>query len=106
MFAAIRSYQAKDPVSQELRDQLAREIERDFVPKIEHLRGFHGYYAVDAGPDRLVTISLFETMEGVNESTRIAADHLKTAKLSVDLGSPDVAEGEIRVMREAAVGAH
>jgi len=106
MFAAIRNYQAKNPVSQELREQLAREIERDFVPKIEHLRGFHGYYAVDAGPDRLVTITLFETMEGVNESTRIAADHVKTNKLAVDLKSPDVAEGEIRVMKEAAVGAH
>jgi hypothetical protein len=106
MFAAIRSYQAKDPVSEELREQLARDIERDFVPKIEHLRGFHGYYAVDAGPNRLVTISLFETMEGCNESTRIAAEHLKTTKMPVDLGSPDVAEGEIRVLKEAAVGAH
>ncbi len=106
MFAAIRSYQTKNPVSEELREQLARELERDFVPKIEHLRGFHGYYAVDAGPTRLVTISLFETMEGVTESSRIAADHLKTTKLPVNLGSPDVAEGEIRVLKEAAVGAH
>jgi hypothetical protein len=70
------------------------------------VKGFHGYYAVDAGPDRLVTITLFETMEGVNESTRIAADHVKTNKMSVDLKSPDVAEGEIRVLKEAAVGAH
>jgi hypothetical protein len=106
VFAAIRSYQTKGPVSQELRDQFARDIERDFVPKIEHLSGFHGYYAVDCGENRLVTISLFETKAGVTESTRIAAEHLKTTKMPVDLGSPDVAEGEIRVLREAAVGAH
>jgi len=106
VFAAIRSYQTTSPASQELRDQLAREIERDFLPKIEHLSGFHGYYAVDCGENRLVTISLFETEAGATESTRIAAEHLKTNKMPVELGSPDVAEGEVKVLREAAIGAH
>jgi hypothetical protein len=105
VFAAIRSYQTKNPVPQELRDQTVHEIERNFLPKIEQVSGFHGYYAVECGENRVVTISIFETEAGVTESTRIAAEHLKTTKMPVDLGSPDVAEGEVRVIREAAIGA-
>ena len=107
MYASIRSYTFKSTATRANIEKMARQVEHDFVGKLERLSGFHGYYMCSA-EGRLVTVSLFETKASASESTRIAADFVKNTKLPVTLGGVEVTEGELLVSREASreVGAH
>jgi len=55
------------------------------------------------GDKELVTISLFEDKDGATESTRRAADFVKTDPMKDQLGSPEILEGDLLVSKEAAV---
>ncbi len=103
MFATIRRYTPKGTVDKKTFDDLKGRIEDGFVPLIQDIRGFHGYYAVNVGNKELVTIGLFEDKTGGAESTRRAADFVKKDPLKDQLGSPEILEGELLVSKEAAV---
>ena len=107
MFATIRRYTPKPgTVDKKALDDLGRRIEKGFVPKIQDVRGFHCYYAINVDNKELITIGLFDDKGGATESTRRAAEFVKTDPLKDQLGTPQVSEGELLVMREAAVAAH
>lgn len=57
-------------------------------------------------PSKLVTFSIFETREGVQESTRRAAEFVRNDPLKDQRQTPEIIEGELIVSKEAAVGAH
>jgi len=106
MYATIRRYAPKaGAVTKGALDDLKHRIEDGFLPTLQEIRGFHGYFAVNVGDKELVTISLFEDKAGATESTRRAADFVKTDPMKDQLGSPEVLDGELLVLREAAVGA-
>jgi hypothetical protein len=106
MFAAIRRYTPKaGAVAKSDFDELSRRIEKDFVPMIQEIQGFHCYYALNVNDKELVTISLFESKSGATESTQRAADFLKGDPLRAKVGSPEVLEGNLMVMKEAAIPA-
>ena len=106
MYATIRRYAPKaGAVTKGALDDLKRRIEDGFLPTLQEIRGFHGYFAVNVGDKELVTISLFEDKAGATESTRRAADFVKTDPMKDQLGSPEVLDGELLVLKEAAVGA-
>ena len=71
MYTAIRTYTASDP------EEIARRVREEFLPMIRGIRGFMGYYGVDGGDGRLASIKVCEDREGVEESTRIAADWVR-----------------------------
>jgi hypothetical protein len=107
MYATIRRYSPKaGAVSKGDIDELKHRIEDGFLPIVQEIQGFHGYYAVNVGSKELVTISLFEDKTGATESTRRAADFVKKDPMKDQLGSPEIIEGELLVSKEAAVGAH
>ena len=110
MFATIRRYtptpagsMTKDAV-QKLRGQL----DHDFVPIVQKIDGFHGYYAIAVGEKELVTINLFETEKGATESTRRAAEFVKQNPIPFQVGKPAISEGEVLAFAEAGrmAGAH
>jgi hypothetical protein len=106
MYATIRRYAPKaGAVTKGALDDLKHRIEDGFLPTLQEIRGFHGYFAVNVGDKELVTISLFEDKDGATESTRRAADFVKTDPMKDQLGSPEVLDGELLVLKEAAVGA-
>jgi hypothetical protein len=106
MYATIRRYAPKaGAVTKGAIDDLKHRIEDGFLPTLQEIRGFHGYFAVNVGDKELVTISLFEDKAGATESTRRAADFVKTDPMKDQLGSPEVLDGELLVLKEAAVGA-
>ncbi|HET9393490.1 MAG TPA: hypothetical protein VFO29_08260 [Candidatus Rubrimentiphilum sp.] len=70
MFLAIRRYNTSDVNS----DELKTSLDRNFLPKVSEVPGFCGYYAIDAGSNQLTTVSIFETREGEQASTKIAAE--------------------------------
>jgi hypothetical protein len=107
MYATIRRYTPKPgTVDKKAFDELKQRIEKGFLPKVQDVRGFHGYYAVNVDNRELVTIGLFDDKTGASESTRRAAEFVKTDPLKDQLGTPQILEGDLIVMRESAVGAH
>ena len=104
MFATIRRYTPKPgAVDQKAMEGLKHRIEDKFVPRVQDVRGFHCYYAVNVDNKELVTIGLFEDKTGATESTRRAAEFVKTDPLKDQLGSPQIFEGNLLVMKEGAV---
>ena len=106
MYASIRSYTTEaGSGTQAVYDELRRQLEHDFVPRIQEINGFHAYFAVRGERDRLTTVSLFDTEEGAAESTRRAAEFARSGSLPIQLGTPDVVQGNVFVAREAAMPA-
>lgn len=106
MYATIRHYTPKSgaTITKRNMDDLKQRLEGGFLPMVQEISGFHGYYAVNVGDKELVTISVFENPAGTAESTRRAAAFLQKDPLKDQLGKPDVLEGELLVMKEALVG--
>jgi hypothetical protein len=106
MYATIRRYTPKaGTVDKKAFSDLKQRIEDGFVPLIQDVRGFHSYYAVNVGDKQLVTIGVFEDKTGAAESTRRAAEFVKKDPLKDALGSPEILEGDLIVLKESAVTA-
>jgi hypothetical protein len=103
MHAIIRRYSIKGSIDRKTMDDLKRQTEEKFTPVLQDIRGVHSYYLVNVNDKELVSIGVFEDMTGAAESTRRAAEFVKT--LPIQLGSPEIMEGELLVSREATVGA-
>jgi len=107
MYATIRRYTRKSgTIDTKALDDLKHRIEDGFVPIVQEIRGFHCYYAVNVGNKELVAIGLFEDKTGATESTRRAAEFVKKDPMKDQLGNPEILEGELLVLKEAAVAAH
>lgn len=69
MYAAIRHAKAKPGHA----DELARIIKKGAVSIISSVPGFLGYYVIYSPDDTVTAISVFNTVEGAEESNRRAA---------------------------------
>ena len=106
MYAIIRRYTFKGgAVDRKTMDDLKRQTEAEFAPMLQEIRGFHGYHFVNVNDRELVTVGLFEDRTGLGESTRRAAEFVKTLPIKDQLSAPEIIEGEVLVSREAPVGA-
>jgi hypothetical protein len=102
MYAAIRRYAAKaGGLTKDNIKELQQRIDHDFAPSLNDVPGFHGYYAMSVNDRELVTVTICETREGVTESNRRAADFVKKDPLKDAVGTPEVLEGELIVVKEA-----
>jgi hypothetical protein len=105
MYATIRRYTVRDAATaQDTMMSLKRRIEENFVPMIQDVQGFHCYYVVNANDRELVTISIFESAAGAQESTRRAAEFVRNDPSREMLDSPEIIEGDLLLSKEAAVG--
>jgi hypothetical protein len=104
MYATIRRYSTKTGTTKETIDGLKRRIEEKFVPTIHDIPGFHTYGIVNVGNKELVSISIFEDRQGASESNRKAAEFVQKDPLKDQLSKPEVLEGDLLVLKEAAVG--
>lgn len=106
MYATIRRYTPKTPATKDAVEDLKHRIEAGFLPILQEVRGFHSYGAVNVGNREIVTISIFEDRNGAIESTRRAAEFVQKDPMKDQLGRPEVLEGELLVLKEAAVTTH
>ncbi len=94
MYATIRRYTVQGGGQTE---EMVRDIRENFVPLVSQVPGFVSYQVLDAG-DRLVTVSVFESKEGADESTRRAAEYVKQSPaFQGGLSQPDITAGEVKV---------
>jgi hypothetical protein len=107
MYATIRRYSIKN-VSKpaEAFQGLKQRLEQKFLHTLQDIRGFHGYYVLTSNERELVTVSIFENRTGAQESTRRAAEFVKSDPLKDNMSSPEIFEGELLVSKEGMVGAH
>lgn len=107
MYATIRRYTLKDPSKAKAAfADLKPRLEQKFTPMLHDVPGFHGYYVLTSNDRELVTVSIFETRDGAQESNRRAAEFVRIDPMKDEMGTPEIIEGELMLSKEAAVGAH
>jgi hypothetical protein len=92
MFAAIRYYRT-DPDSIE---SVVRRVKEGFAPVIRQTPGFVAYFVLTPRQGEIVSVSVFEEQQGVEESNEKAEEWVKQ-NLSELLPSPEFADGEVVV---------
>jgi hypothetical protein len=98
--AAIRIYRV-EPGSA---DEVMQSVNEGFLPIIKDAPGFQAYYALDAGLDRIATVSVFEDQAGAEESIRLASDWVRQNIASLLPDPPEVLQGEVRAHEAASAG--
>ncbi|MBV1852781.1 hypothetical protein [Catellatospora tritici] len=90
MYATVRRYDGvTDP------REAARRVKEGFVPIISAVPGLLAYYWVDAGNGVMVSTSVFESLEGAEESNRRAAGWVKENLASLLPNPPQITAGEV-----------
>ncbi|MEA2732743.1 MAG: hypothetical protein QOF70_7218 [Acetobacteraceae bacterium] len=89
MFTSIRRYNVRRGSAEEL----ARRVRESFVPLMQQMQGFRGYYLLDGGPDVLITISMFESADEAFASNEISANWVRNNVLEFTKGMPEVMIG-------------
>jgi heme-degrading monooxygenase HmoA len=94
MFVAIRYYQT-DAGSV---DEVVRRVKEGFVPLIKDTQGFVSYFVLTPSEreNELVSVSVFESREGTEESNQKAEDWVGQ-NLSELVLLPEFAAGEVVV---------
>ena len=67
MHATIRRYEGVDATRM---DEVVGKVNGTFLPQLRELSGFAGYYLIEADNGIVSSLSLFETPEQAEESTK------------------------------------
>jgi hypothetical protein len=96
MHSSVRKYKLTDAGAGKT---IADEVNNGFVDIVKGVDGFGGYYLVDGADGTLVTITVAESPEAVEESAAKAAEWVKGNETVSSLmeGGPDVTNGEVLV---------
>jgi len=103
MFVTIRRYSPKNgAVNKASLQLLRRQLHDEFLPLLQQIPGFVGYYVLNVGDRELITLSFCEAKEGSAESNRCAAEYTFRNPLVFELGRPEVTVGEVLTFAEEA----
>ena len=91
MYAAIRKYSIKPNFI----DEVMQRIQGEFLHIISREPGFTAYYAVRAGNNEVLTISVFETQAGAEGSTPLAFEWVNKNLAGFIQGEPQTTVGWI-----------
>jgi heme-degrading monooxygenase HmoA len=95
MYASIRKYSIVPGTAEEF----LRRVQQGFVPLISKASGFRAYYVLQVRNDEVVSVSIFDTQAGAEESVRRAADWVAKNISSFIQGLPEVTVGHVRIFR-------
>jgi hypothetical protein len=96
MHAILRRYEG---VESSRTVELTRKVDENLIPKLKELPGFSGYYLIEAGNGVMTSISLFDSAEQADKSSRIASDWVRDEKLESALpNAPKITFGEVVVL--------
>jgi hypothetical protein len=102
MFVTIRRYSPKNgAITKASLELLRRQIHDEFIPTAQAIPGFRGYYVINVENRELITLSMYETLDGSSECTRCAAEYMLRNPLIYELGRPEVTEGEVLTFAHA-----
>ncbi len=96
MYIAIRKYYIIPGSC----DEFMQRVQGGFVPIVSQMPGFISYYAMRIRSDEVVTISIFETRAGAEESTPRALEWVQKNISWLIQGLPEVTVGQVRASSE------
>jgi hypothetical protein len=93
MHATIRRYEGVDAART---NEVVERVNETLVPQLRELPGFSGYYVIDAGNGVLSSVSLFETLEQAEESTKLVAAWITDEDLATAIpNAPKITSGKV-----------
>lgn len=96
MFVSMRRYSPKNgAITRASLDLLRRQVHDDFLPKIQGISGFRGYYLVNIENREILTLSIYDTADGLAQCAQCAAEYTLRNPLLYELGRPEITEGEV-----------
>jgi len=103
MYVTIRRYSPKNgAINRASLELLRRQIQAEFLPIVQQVPGFGGYYVLSVNNRELITLSFCETPESLAESTRCAAEYTRRNPLVFELGQPEITEAEVLTSAESS----
>ena len=97
MVATIRRYQGKPGNTEEV----IRRVQHGLIPMLTIQRGFVSYYAIDAGNDVAISVSIYADRPAADAANQSTASWVKQ-NLGDLVGPADLTVGEVRVSATAA----
>jgi hypothetical protein len=93
MHSTIRRY---DGVDVARTNEIVGSVNETLVPRLRELPGFSGYYLVEAGDGVLSSVSLFETREQTDESTKLVEKWITEENLGTAIpNAPKITSGKV-----------
>ena len=93
MQATIRRYEGVDAART---NEVVEKVNETLVPQLRELPGFSGYYVIDAGNGVISSISLFDTAEQAEESTKLVAEWITDENLDTAIpNAPKITSGKV-----------
>jgi hypothetical protein len=93
MQATIRHYEGVDAART---NEVVERVNETLVPQLRELPGFSGYYVLDAGNGVISSVSLFETSEQAEESTKLVAEWISDENLETAIpNAPKITSGKV-----------
>jgi len=97
MHASVRKYK----VDQSQMDDVSRRVADTFVPRVSAVPGFAAYHFVDAGNGILITVTLGDDPDAVEQSADLAAEFVRDELSDIEIERVEAASGEVPVSQTA-----
>ena len=93
MHATIRRYEGVDATRM---NEIADKVNETLVPQLRELPGFAGYFLIKADNGVVSSLSLFETPEQADESTKIVTNWIGDENFNTAIpNAPKITSGKV-----------
>jgi hypothetical protein len=93
MHATIRRYEGVDTTRM---NEVVSKVNETFIPQIRELPGFAGYLLIEADKGVVSSLSLFETSEQADESTKLVKNWISDENLGPTVpNAPKITSGKV-----------
>ena len=93
MHATIRRYEGVDATRM---DEIADKVNETLVPQLRELPGFSGYFLIKADNGVVSSLSLFETPEQTDESTKVVTNWIGDENFNTAIpNAPKITSGRV-----------
>jgi hypothetical protein len=93
MHAIIRRYEGVD---MNRMNEVVGKVNEAFIPQLRDLPGFTGYFLLEADKGVVSSLSLFETAEQANDSTKLVTKWISDENLSSAIpNEPKITSGKV-----------
>jgi hypothetical protein len=93
MHATIRRFEGVDSTRM---NEITGKVNETLIPQLRELPGFAGYFLIDADNGVVSSLSLFETPEQVDESTKLVTNWISDENFNRAIpNAPKITSGKI-----------
>ena len=95
MYASIRKYYIIPGTAEEF----MQRVQQGFVPLISQVKGFQAYYVLQVRDDEVISVSIFDSQAGAEQSVERAADWVARNISSLIQGLPEISVGNVKIVQ-------